>query len=46
MLDPTLAPAGQSAGVNQLGAYVADQAGAVLPFFAELAYLPLCLYPR
>jgi hypothetical protein len=49
LLDPTLQPArqsGQSTGVNQFGAYVSDQAGAVLPFFAELAYSPLYLYPR
>ncbi len=45
-LDPTLQVSGQGAGVNQFAAYVADQAGAVLPFMGELSYSPLYLYPR
>lgn len=50
-LDPTLtlAPLGAgtlSGGINQMGAYVADQAGTVLPFVADIVYSPLYLYPR
>jgi hypothetical protein len=46
VLDPTLQLSGQSGGINQMVAYVADGAGAVLPFYGELAYSPLYLYPR
>jgi hypothetical protein len=46
VLDPTLQLSGQSGGINQMVAYVADQAGTVLPFYGELAYSPLYLYPR
>ncbi len=46
MLDPTLQNTGLTDGVNQMAAYVADQNGAVLPFYGELAYSPLYLYPR
>jgi hypothetical protein len=46
VLDPTLTLSGQSGGINQLVAYVADNAGAVLPVYAELMYSPLYLYAR
>jgi hypothetical protein len=46
VLDPTLQLSGQSGGINQMVAYVSDQAGAVLPFYGELQYSPLYLYPR
>jgi hypothetical protein len=49
-LDPTLELSGSvglgNGGVNELVAYVADQSAAVLPFFGEIAYSPLYLYPR
>ncbi|WIG60015.1 MAG: hypothetical protein OJF49_002763 [Ktedonobacterales bacterium] len=47
ILDPTSAlPQTGQAGVNQLVAYVADQAGAVLGFAGEVSYSPLYLWPR
>ena len=45
VLDPGLSSNGVG-GINQLLAYIADQAGAVLPFHAEISYSPLYLYPR
>lgn len=33
-------------GVNQLAGFIADDAGDVLPLFAELQYSPQYLYPR
>ncbi len=44
-LDPAQQLAGNG-GVNQLAAYIADGAGAVLPFHAEIQYSPLYLWPR
>ncbi|HEX5571941.1 MAG TPA: hypothetical protein VFX31_11160, partial [Ktedonobacterales bacterium] len=55
ILDPTLSVAAVAnatgtaaggSGVNQLAGYVADNAGAVLPLYAEVQYSPLYLYPR
>ena len=55
LLDPTLSVAAVAnatgtaaggSGVNQLAGYVADNAGAVLPLYAEVQYSPLYLYPR
>ncbi|HEX8996042.1 MAG TPA: hypothetical protein VF812_08425, partial [Ktedonobacterales bacterium] len=53
-LDPTVGCAAVSgattaaggSGVNQLVAVVADGAGVVLAFAAEIQYSPLYLYPR
>jgi hypothetical protein len=45
VLDPALTLAGAS-GVNQLVGYASDQAGAVLPFYGEISYSPLYLWPR
>ena len=44
-VDPTLELSGQG-GVNQMVGYIADQNAAVLPFFGEIRYSPLYLYPR
>lgn len=46
LLDPTLNGANGIDGVNQLVAVVSDQAGEVLPLFAEVVYSPLYLEPR
>jgi hypothetical protein len=46
VLDPTLQLAGHSGGIKQMVAHVADQAGTVLPFCAELANSPLYLNPH
>jgi hypothetical protein len=45
-LDPAQAGGNGSMGVNQLVAVISDQAGAVLPCFAEVSYSPLYLEPR
>ncbi len=44
-LDPTLQING-AGGVNQFAAYIADGSATELPFYAELQYSPLYLYPR
>jgi hypothetical protein len=44
-LDPQVQLNGSGA-VNQLLAYLADGSAAVLPFYAEITYSPLYLYPR
>ena len=44
-LDPTLQING-AGGVNQFAAYIADGTATELPFYAELQYSPLYLYPR
>ena len=44
-LDPQQQLSG-AGGVNVLAAYLTDTSAAVLPFYAELAYSPLYLYPR
>ncbi len=45
IVDPTI---GSSAwpGANQLGAYITDASGTVLPFVSEVSYAPLYLWPR
>jgi len=45
ILDPALDCNGVS-GVNQLAGYLSDTNGDILPFYAEVAYSPLYLYPR
>jgi hypothetical protein len=45
-LDPGLTLSGQSGGINQMVAVMTDDAGAVLPIYAEVTYSPLYLWPR
>jgi hypothetical protein len=44
-LDPQQQIAGNG-GVHQMVAYIADDAGAVLPFYTVIQHSPLYLWPR